>query len=133
MKIEIERGVVTRRSTGEPVGFAESVTIEFQGQKFTAGGAYLTPTEAYGYPEFPRDKRGWPVEYVGQCGVINAADGSFMGHCWITGCWRTPRSFVSSHYHQIEALIQGVYYTGRSAGHGMLWHARRKARQRRAS
>lgn len=33
--------------------------------------------------------------------------------------WKTPKSFVSSEYYQVKVLIDGIWYTGRTAGENM--------------
>lgn len=97
-------------------------TFEFQGKSFTSGGAVVAPDYAIGYPKFER-------EYIGAAGIMDDWHGNKLGECRITGKWSTPRSFISSYYFQIEATINGVKYTGRSAGNGMIWKGKRSKRQ----
>ena len=112
--------------TGRPIpGFHESATVTYNGRSFTATGAVVSPTYAYGYLRFPIDpttKK--PIESPGTLGTLHAWNGDQIGTARITSSWRTPRSFVSSHLHQVIVTINGARYTGRSAGHGMLWRGR---------
>ena len=93
---------------------AEVATFEFQGKEFTSGGAFVSPTHAVGYPDN---------------GTLRAWDGTVLGTCRIVSRWATPNSWLSSHQCQVEATIDGIRYTGRGAGNGMLWRGRRKANQ----
>lgn len=79
-----------------------------------------------GYPEFERRADGSIVEWVGAQGVLKDGNGKVIGHAVVTGRWKTPKSYVSSHMFQIEVTTKdGAKYTGRGAGHGMLWNGRR--------
>lgn len=126
METQINRIAVKRIATGEVVGFHENVAFTFQGQTFEAGGAHVDPQFACGYPEFDQ-------EHIDAQGVLLAADGSALGPCFIISRWATPRSWLSSHMCQIEALIDSVWYTGRGGGSRLLWRGKRKRVQRKRS
>lgn len=79
-----------------------------------------------GYPEFKRGADGRFNEWAGAEGVMKDAHGKILGRAVIVKRWPTPGSYLSSHMHQIEVTTaDGVKYTGRGAGHGMLWNGRR--------
>jgi hypothetical protein len=100
--------------------FSEEATIEFQGVGYTAGSGYVDDERCIGYPHFPKG------EYQFARGELRSGQGKVLGTCKITSIWRTPRSYVSSTMCQIEAVVDGKTYTGRGAGHGMLFKGRRK-------
>lgn len=86
-------------------------TIEHEGRKFTSGGAFVNP--------------GFVVAYLGADGQLTDWHGKAIGTYRITSTWRTPRSYVSSTMHQVRAVVDGLTYTGRSAGHGMIYRGKR--------
>jgi hypothetical protein len=86
-------------------------TVEHDGRKFTAGGAVVTPDAV--------------VAYLGKDGILTDWHGRQLGTYRIVATWRTPRSWVSSTMSQVQATVDGVRYTGRSAGVGMIYHGRR--------
>jgi len=91
------------------------------GRTHEASGAVVTADYAVGYVAVTNERLG--------CGVkITDWHGRMLGHGVITAVWRTPRSYVSARMMQIRAVIDGVAYTGRSAGNGMIWRGRRAAR-----
>ena len=101
--------------------------FEHEGRKFEAGGAVVTDDAAVAYlnignvtPDSPQQRIGWMlVDWHGRkLGDVES----------ITG-WETPRSFVSNRMYQVTARINGIRYTGRSAGEGMIWRGKRTARQ----
>lgn len=96
-------------------------TITHEGRAFESGGAVVTPDRAVAYVKAANERPGCAVE-------ITDWHGRMLGHGVITAVWRTPRSYVSSHMLQIRAVIDGVAYTGRSCGNGMVWSGRRAAR-----
>jgi hypothetical protein len=66
--------------------------------------------------------------YPDKDGVLNDWKGNPLGTWRATSTWRTPRSFFSDTMSQIEATVDGVTYTGRGAGIGMVFNGRRKRR-----
>ena len=90
--------------------------ITHEGRTYEAGGAVVTPDRIVAYP--------------GKAGVLNDWHGNPIGTYRIVATWKTPRSYVSSTMHQIEACVAGVTYTGRGAGEGMIFIGKRKASRR---
>ena len=86
-----------------------------EGRTYEAGGAVVTPARAVGYVKAANERSGCVVE-------ITDWHGRTIGHGVITAVWRTPRMM------QVRAVIDGVAYTGRSCGNGMIWSGRRAAR-----
>lgn len=87
-------------------------TIEHEDRTFEAGGAVVADQFA--------------VAYLGKDGVLTDWHGETLGTYRITATWKTPRSFVSGHMHQVVASVGGRTYTGRSAGVGMIFRGRVK-------
>lgn len=85
-------------------------TIEHDGRKFTAGGAYVAPDRI--------------VAYLGKDGALTDWHGKQLGTYRITRTWPTPRSFASSTMSQVYAVVDSVTYQGRSAGDGMIFRGR---------
>lgn len=69
------------------------------------------------------------VAYLGMDGVLTDWHGNAIGTYKIVSSWPTPRSFVSSRQFQVETRVDGITYTGRSAGVGMAYRGKRKAGQ----
>jgi hypothetical protein len=88
-------------------------TVTHEGRTFEAGGAVVTP--------------GRIVAYLGRDGVLTDWHGKPLGNYRITASWSTPHSFVSDTMHQVYATVDGVTYTGRSAGVSMIFKGRRVA------
>ena len=95
----------------------QNCTIKHEGREFAAGGAVVTPDFIIGYVGKPvpgaarRDLTDW--------------HGNKIGTCYISSTWKTPHSYVSDVMHQIYARVDGVDYTGRGAGEGMIFKGRR--------
>jgi hypothetical protein len=87
-------------------------TVEFDGRKFSAGGAVVSSERI--------------IAYLAKDGVLTDWHGKPLGTYRITSTWRTPRSYVSSTMSQVLAIVDGIAYTGRSAGVGMAYVGRRK-------
>lgn len=85
----------------------------FQGHE--AGGAVVTPDHI--------------VAYLGAHGVLTDWHGKKLGTWRMVSEWHTPRSYVSLTMMQVEATVDGVVYTGRSAGQGMSYAGKRKTVQ----
>lgn len=93
--------------------FVETACIfTHEGRNFEAGGAIVTPDFAIGY--------------LGEKGILTDWHGRALGTFRYVSTWRTPRSYISSTMSQVEAVIDGITYTGRSAGKGMIWKGKRK-------
>lgn len=93
----------------------QDCTVAFQGKSFTAGGAHQIGNRL--------------VAYLGKAGTVTTWHGGPIGTYRTVSTWKTPRSYVSGTMSQVTVLADGVYYTGRSAGVGMAFSGRRKAKQ----
>jgi hypothetical protein len=51
--------------------------------------------------------------------------GNKIGTIHLASSWATPRSYVSSRMYQAYATVNGVQYTGRTAGEGMVFKGKR--------
>ena len=91
--------------------------IEFQGRTFESGGAMIFPDAIVGYVGKPLDRAG---RYE-----LTTWHGEKIGTLQVTSTWRTPRSWVSSTMSQAVATVDGVRYTGRTAGEGMVFKGKR--------
>lgn len=89
-------------------------TTELGGRTYEFGGAVVTPNLIVAYP--------------GEAGVLNDWHGKPLGTWRATSTWRTPLNWYSSTMSQIEATVDGVVYTGRGAGVGMIFKGKRKVR-----
>jgi hypothetical protein len=101
------------KGKGETEMYVETDCVfEVEGHKYEADGAVVTPDRIVAYP--------------GENGRLNDWHGNPIGTYRIVSTWRTPRSYVSSTMHQIEATVNGIVYTGRGAGTGMIYTGKRK-------
>lgn len=91
----------------------QDCTIEIEGKTFESGGAVVTPDAI--------------VAYLGKNGSLQDWHGNELGNYRISASWRV-NSYVSSHMHQVYAWVDGVRYTGRSGGEGMLFKGRKTKR-----
>jgi hypothetical protein len=57
--------------------------------------------------------------YIGQNGKLTTGCGDVLGAWMLMSCWRTPRSFVSSHMGSYHVMMAGKKYHGRSGGEGL--------------
>jgi hypothetical protein len=87
-------------------------TFEHEGRAFTAGGAYITDRHIIAYPK--------------EDGILGNWRGDPIGTWKAVSTWKTPRSFMSSTMSQIEAVVNGIRYTGRGAGIGMIFKGKSK-------
>jgi len=93
----------------------QDCTVIHEGKSYTVGGAAVMPERIVGYP--------------GENGVLNDWHGNPIGTWRAVSTWQTPRSYMSSTMSQIEAAVDGVTYTGRGAGVGMIYRGKRKAKR----
>jgi len=98
-------------STGPEVR-AEVGIFAHEGHEYSAGGAYVSPEIAAGYPDL-------------EAGTLKAWDGTVIGAARSVASWPI-RSWIGSHMHQVECVVEGRTYTGRGFGSGMLWRGRAK-------
>jgi len=94
-------------------GKSEIGIFTHEGKEYAAGGSLVTPEYAIGY--MSRDMR-----------AILSWDGQTLGTARVTASWPI-RSFMSDRMYQVSATIEGIRYTGRTCGAGMIW--RGKARR----
>lgn len=87
--------------------------FEFRGKRYEANGAMITPHWVIGYMSSDLTK-------------LLSWKGVELGNARVVTSWRTPSSYVSDRYYQIEVTVNGVVYTGRSAGAGMLYKGKVK-------
>ncbi|MEM9356053.1 MAG: hypothetical protein AAGB04_07565 [Pseudomonadota bacterium] len=87
--------------------------VEHEGQRFEAGGAVVTPERI--------------IAYLGKNGKLHDWHGRELGTYRITSSWRI-HSYMTNTMNQVEAVVQGVTYTGRSGGVGLVYRGRRKRR-----
>jgi len=110
----------------------EACIVDFHGQTFESGGALVSDQFVIGYVRGLQDAKvnglrsaNWRSEAV----IINWHGEQVLGQITNAKSWHTPRSYMASHMWQITALIEGVFYTGRGCGDGMIWRGRRCADQ----
>ena len=102
----------------------QDCTFTHEGMTFEAGGAVVTPEYAVGYVTNLDESQ---IHRNG-CDITNWR-GNKLGMGRVTARWETPGSYVSNYMHQVEATINGVKYTGRTQGNGMIWKGKRMAKQ----
>jgi hypothetical protein len=90
----------------------QDCTFEAQGRKFESGGAFVSPSHIIAYPK--------------ENGVLGDWHGNAIGTWRAVSTWKTPRSYMSSTMSQIEAVVDGIRYTGRGAGEGMIFKGKAK-------
>jgi hypothetical protein len=93
------------------------VGFSYQGRTFFAHGSRVT--------------EGHCIAYLGKDGQLTSCAGKVIGCYRITASWRTPRSFLSSHQHQVLAWVEGRRYTGRCGGPGLIFKGKRLAAEAR--
>ncbi len=82
-----------------------------QGRSFESGGAYVTDDRI--------------IAYLGKDGILSDWHGKPLGTYRTVSTWPIY-SFLSSSMSQVEAVVDGIRYTGRSLGEGMLYRGKRK-------
>jgi hypothetical protein len=101
-------------------------TIEHEGRKFTSGGAVVTEDYVVAYVGQTIDHVLGNPPYTGMFSRRNLTDwhGNVIGTCSFTASWRIS-SWQSDRMYQIWATVNGVRYTGRGMGAGMVCRLRR--------
>lgn len=95
----------------EGVYVERDCVIEHKGNRFEAGGAVVSPERI--------------IAYLGRDGRLKDWHGRQLGTYQVTASWRI-HSYISDTMHQVEAVVSGVEYTGRSGGVGLIYRGRRK-------
>ena len=110
----------------EPVYIETNCTFEHGGRTFEAGGAYVTPDRVIAYPGRDETSR---IDPRGEAtsGPLKDWHGNKIGTWKAVLSWPTPRSYMASRMFQIEAVVNGITYTGRGCGEGMIYKGKRKA------
>ena len=85
--------------------------VEHKGRRFEAGGSFVSPTQI--------------IAYLSKDGVLTNWHGRQLGTYRIPSTW-SIHSWISRTMHQVEAIVGGVTYTGRSCGVGMIYRGRLK-------
>src|ERR1700691_1873235 len=101
------------KANPHPTFIERDCVIEHEGRSYEASGAIVSPECI--------------VAYLGRDNVLTDWHGNSLGTYRVTSTWRTPRSYVSTTMSQVRAIVNGVTYTGRSAGQGMIYCGRRVA------
>lgn len=92
-------------------------TITHQGKSFTSGGAVITPDIVIGYVGDKVDGKNYRI--------LTDWHGNAIGRCRITSTWENRNSWQSSTMHQIVAIVDGIAYTGRGMGLGMIYKGKK--------
>ena len=90
----------------------QNCTFEHNEHKFTSGGAIVTPEFITAYPK--------------ENGILGDWHGKPIGTWRAVSTWKTPLSYLCSTISQIEAVVDGIKYTGRGAGVGMIYKGKVK-------
>ncbi len=103
--------------------------IEHNGVKFCSGGAVVTETHIVGYiGKLIGDGMGCDRYGSTSRRYLTDWHGNNIGTCAFSSTWRI-NSYMSNVMHQVYAVVNGVTYTGRSMGEGMLFRGKRTAKQ----
>ncbi len=105
-------------------------TVSHNGASFEASGATIAPDYAIGYLADSPLYAEHPNWYGTPKHVLTTWHGEWLGNASIVASWRTPRSAYSDRMYQVEVIIDGRTYTGRSNGVGMVWKGKPKATRR---
>ncbi len=100
-------------------------TISHGGRKFESGGAFVSDQYVVGYvadlsEAGNRSGRLWHPS--GR--ITNWHGDQTLGEITRATCWPI-RSYMSDRMWQLTARINGIYYTGRSSGNGMVWKGKK--------
>ena len=72
----------------------------------------------------------WAIGYMSSDMVrVTDWNGATLGMARVVTSWPMAGSCLSDRQYQVEAMIDGAVYTGRTLGAGMLWKGRVKRRQ----
>lgn len=93
----------------------QDCTVEFNGQSFSSGGAVVTPEYLIAYPSTNGELHDWHGNKIGTWKLISERPAIFFGH----------RSFMADTYCYMRARVNGVQYSLRGFGEGMVARGRR--------
>ena len=92
-------------------------TIHHEGMAFTSGRAFVSEHYIIGYCSDDMKR-------------LQTWHGADLGPVKVVSSWRLPLScWLSDRMYQVEATVNGVVYTGRTTGGGMIARLKRKAGQ----
>ena len=102
-----------------------------EGKAFESAGAIVTPDIVVGYVGKVIGGRGFNGALGSEHPYRALTDwhGNSLGTIRLTSSWRTPRSYMASRMYQAYATVNGVTYTGRTCGEGMIFTGKRCAKQ----
>lgn len=89
-----------------------------------ATGAYIAPDRAIGYLA-ETVSTGHALDHT-RLYLTDWHGTAVLGNARIVASWKTPRNTWSSRMYQVEVILSGVTYTGRSNGVGMVWQGKPK-------
>lgn len=89
-------------------------TFEHEGVKISHHGAFFHPDAERAVAYLAEDERS-----------VTTWQGEFLGHARVVARWPINSHFSTTML-QVEATINGIRFTGRTLGGGMLWKGKRK-------
>jgi hypothetical protein len=97
--------------------FEGNCTVEYQGRKFTQLGAAIGG--------------GRVIAYLGDNHKLTDWHGMELGTWREISSWRqvSSKGMVTT-IHQVEVMVDGLTYTGRSQGKGTIFHGKLKVKRR---
>lgn len=109
-------------------------TFSNDGRTYEAGGAMVTPDRVIAYVGKQIGGRGFNGQLGSEAPYRELTDwhGRPIGTIRLSSSWATPRSYVASRMYQAYATVNGVTYTGRTAGENMSFVGKRCAKQPKA-
>lgn len=93
----------------------QDCTITHQGKSFEAGGAVITQDYLIAYPGANGELHDWHGNKIGTWKLISSRPAMFFGH----------RSWMADRYCYMRARVNGVQYSLRGFGEGMIAKGRR--------
>jgi hypothetical protein len=90
-------------------------TIHHEGKSFSSGGAVVTENYLIAYPAKGGILNDWHGRQIGTYYVISSRPAVFFGH----------RSWMADRYFYMRAKVNGIHYSLRGFGTGMIAKGRR--------
>lgn len=90
-------------------------TIQHAGRSFTAGGAVVTENRLIAYPAENEVLKDWHGNAIGTYRVLSTRPAVFFGH----------QSWMGSTYYFMRATVNGIRYSLRGFGVGMVASGKR--------